>query len=309
MISPQNRHLIVARRADISKFKYILLGIAILFLSSCNPETQKVKKFLGRINAGEVNASSKYVWPEDYDQLYVFHERFMKDKGLMSLDYIEGEVKQEGSQKYVEAKIKCNNCDSSTINYFKTNNKYDGEFIRERFEIRTAHDVDYVSLNWPWDESVCSGKIKLCSDTTNDIELKDRAGFSGKTVKTIEKNTNFLIDESFENKDWGKAITFENNGDLKALYYPLRKSNIKSDIGYFSIGWFGGLSILVLAVVAIICFVVVFPLLLVGLFKSGGEGGAGALLFLFTLIVTVIAVGYQFLENFLFEAFLINLPY
>ncbi len=298
-----------ANSINVSTVKHLFLGVAIVFLSSCNSETQKVKKFLGRINAGEVNASSKYVWPEDYDQLYVFHKRFMKDKSLMSLDYIEGEVKEEGGQTFVEAKIKCNNCDSSIINYFKSNNKYDGGFIRERFEIRTAHDVDYVSLDWPWDEAICSGKVKLCRDTTKNIELKDHAGFTGKTVETIEKNTDFLIDESFQNKDWGKAITFEKNGNLKALYYPLRKSNIKSDIGFFNIGWFGGLSIFVLALVAIVCFVVVFPLLLVGLFKSGGEGGAGALLFLFTLIVTVIAVGYQFLENFLFEAFLINLPY
>ncbi len=286
----------------------VFFGFLIFLFSSCHSETGKVKKLLGRLNAGEVNASSKYVWPEDYKRLYIFHQRFMANKDLMSLDYIDGEVIEEGDVTYVSAKIKCNNCDSAVINYFKENNKYSDGFINENFQIRNAHDENYVSLDWNWDESLFSQNIKLCKDTTADTKLRSNPNAESEVVKVIDKNSEFLIDENMDNEDWGKAILFDETGGAHIYYFPKSTSKLKSDIGFFSIGWFGGLSVLVLAIVAIICFVVVFPLLMVGLFKAGADGGMQAGCFMFVLILIIVAVGYEFLENLLFEMFLINLP-
>lgn len=307
-----NLHLteILKRFKEMSSNLATTMGIILLILlSSCHSETGKVEKLLGRLNAGEVNASSKYVWPEDYKQLYIFHQRFMANKSLVSLDYVDGEVIEEGGRIFVNASIKCNNCDSAIINYFIENNKYRDGFIKEKFHIKNAHDVSYVSLDWKWDESIFSENIKLCKDTAADTRLRAQPQNNSEVIKTIEKNSDFLIDENTENNHWGKAILFDEKGEAKTYYFPKKESNLKSDIGFFTIGWFGGLSILVLAIIAIVCFVIVFPLLLFGLFKAGAEGGAQAGCFMFILILIIIAVGYEFLENFLFEVFLINLPF
>lgn len=292
----------------IPKKVVLFLCSILLFFTSCNSDEHLIKKFLGRFNAGEINASSEYVWPEDYHKLYVFHNRFIKGNDLMSIDYVDGTVHKEGNKKFVRARLKCNNCDSATIKYFSQNGKFDGESIVDTFWIKSAHDKEYVSLNWDWDESFFTRHVKLCKDTSGSIKLRPEPNPDLPAKMLIEKNKEILIDEGFTNPSWRKAIIFQGKGIADIFYFQSKSSNIKSDIDFFKIGWFAGLSILVLALVAIICFVVVFPLLLAGLFRAGGGGGANALLFLFVLIIVVIAVGYQFLENFLFEAFLINLP-
>jgi hypothetical protein len=226
----------------------------------------------------------------------------------MSLDYVDGEVIKDGDKTYVNASIKCNNCDSAIINYFIKNNKYRDGFIKEKFQIKNAHDIYYVNLDWKWDESVFSENIKLCKDTAADTRLRAQPHKNSEIIETIEKNTEFLIEENTKNEHWGKAILFDEKGEAQTYYFPKKESNLKSDIGFFTIGWFGGLSILALGVIAIVCFMIVFPLLLVGLFKTGADGGAQAGCFMFITILIIAAVGYEFLENFLFEMFLINLP-
>lgn len=285
-----------------------LTFISLIFLFSCNSDSRKVKKFLGRLNAGEINSSSKYVWPEDHNRLYVFQKRFLDNKDLLSLEYIDGNTRNEGDRTFIEAQIKCNNCDSSIINYFKTKNKFDGKYILESFEIKKAHDIEYLSLDWSWDTTHFSNNIKICQDTVREVKLREKPSSNSKIIHSIEKNSDFIIDENYDNEGWGKVLFIDSNGNIKPLYFSSRSSNIKSNISYFTLSWFGGLSILVIAIVAIICFVVIFPLLLVGLFKSGSEGGVQAGCFVFILIIIVIFVGYQFLENLLFELFLINLP-
>jgi len=292
-------------------FFYIFLTLTtLIIMTSCNSETRTVKKFLGRLNAREINSSSKYLWPEDHNRLYIFNKRFLENNDLVSLEYIEGNSTTEGERTFVNAKIKCNNCDSSIINYFKTNNKYDGKYINEKFEIKKAHDVEYISVDWNWDSSKFSNNLKLCKDTIREIKFREEPSLNSEVSQTIAQNTDFIIDENYDENGWKKSLHIEENGNIKPLYFPSSSSNIKSDIHFFTLGWFGGLSILVLAVVAIICFVVVFPLLVVSSFKvlGGGEGPMQAGCFLFVLIMIVVAIGYEFLENLLFELFLVNLP-
>lgn len=68
---------------------FILLPVLVISLQSCDSGERKTKKFFKRLNAGEVRASSKYLWPEDHKKLYVFYNRFMEGKDLMIIPVIQ----------------------------------------------------------------------------------------------------------------------------------------------------------------------------------------------------------------------------
>lgn len=287
----------------------LFFALFLCFFTSCNSDTRLVKKFVKRINAGELNASSEYIWPEDHTKLYVFYMKYLNNKKLTSLEYEDGDDFSIGDKNYVVAQFKCNNCDSAIINYFAEKDKYDGEFIIDTFEIKTAHDQDYLSLNWSWDESKISKNLKFYEDTSNIIKLRNKPNLKSPVEITIEKNEKILVDEDYINPEWEKALIIDDESSTSIKYFRSKKTNIKSDVSFLNLGLMEGMSIILIALIAIFCFVIAFPLLLVGLFRGGGGGGVIAIVFLFTLIVIVFYIGYQFLEKFIFEVFLINLPY
>ena len=47
----------------------ILLITSVVFVSSCTEDGRKIQKFISRVNAGEINAASKYIYPGDYAKL------------------------------------------------------------------------------------------------------------------------------------------------------------------------------------------------------------------------------------------------
>jgi hypothetical protein len=65
--------------------KVILLITSAIFVSSCTEDGRKIQKFISRVNAGEINAASKYIYPGDYAKLQLYKEILNKTPNLESV--------------------------------------------------------------------------------------------------------------------------------------------------------------------------------------------------------------------------------
>lgn len=77
-----------------------------------------VEKFFKRLNANEVNASSKYVWPEDYNKLYVFNKRFLANSQLTNFEVIESESIDE--KDIVKVRVRLLNAKQELLDYLNS---------------------------------------------------------------------------------------------------------------------------------------------------------------------------------------------
>jgi hypothetical protein len=83
----------------------------------------------------------------------------------------------------------------------------------------------------------------------------------------------------------------------------------EKNISFFSLGYFGTVSIILLGLFGIIVWFLVYPLVLFGgIFRAASEAPQMALV-LFALMVGSMFFTYQLLENMIFELFMINMPY
>ncbi|MDR2041902.1 MAG: hypothetical protein LBP98_06235 [Tannerella sp.] len=70
-------------------FKYLAFCLCAVCCCSCSNDGRLVKKFINRINAKEVNAASKYIYPADHASLYFFNEEVLEKTPNLLLKIIE----------------------------------------------------------------------------------------------------------------------------------------------------------------------------------------------------------------------------
>lgn len=282
---------------------FFILLIPFLLIS-CNSNERKAKKFFTRINAKEINSASKYIWPEDIKKLYVFNKVFLEGNELINFELEEAKSIEENGKKYLDIKIKCLNFTPALTNYFDSLGVIKGDIITDRFEIKKANDIDYITFNW--NLSNIPSNLALSEINAEELNLRTGPGENFKVVSTLKKYNQILIDEDYKNENWNKGIIFIENRIPNDVFFSKKYSENK-EISFFTLDYFGQLSGILICIVALICFIVVYPILIVGAFRTGGEAPKAALV-LFLLIIGSLYFTYQLLENTLFELFLINLP-
>ncbi|HAR20336.1 MAG TPA: hypothetical protein DCR46_06705 [Cytophagales bacterium] len=288
-------------------FKYLFWILIALITLSCNSPERKLKKFIKRVNAREVNASSKYIWPEDYDKLYIFKKRFIDPNPLASFELLEAdEIENEGSS-FVRAKIKCLNCPPEMNAYFESLGIKKGDIIEDDFEVKKTGEEEYLSLNWGWKSNELPPRLNLSTINTEKLNLRSGPGTKHEVIGTKTINEDIIVDADYENESWRRGIIFDENNQAKEVYFSNKLSNVKN-ISFFSLSYFGSISIIVLCILGIVVWGLVYPLVLASSFKLA-EGGPYMALIMFALLVGSLFFTYQILENLLFELFLINLPY
>ena len=275
-----------------------------LLLFSCNSNERKATKFFKRINAKEINSASKYIWPEDLKKLYVFNKVFLEDNQLINFELEEANEIDLNGESYLDLKINCLNFSPALSNYFDSLGIKKGDYIYDRVKIRKANDIEYITFNWSL--ANIPSNVALAEITAEELNLRAGPGENFEVVSSLKKYNQILIDENYINDSWNKGITFNENKNPKAVYFSKKYSEHK-DISFFTLDYFGQLSGVLICLVALICFIVVYPILIVGAFRTGGEAPKAALI-LFLMIIGSLYFTYQLLENALFELFLINLP-
>lgn len=286
-----------------------LLFLSLLFFSlfSCNNRERMVEKFFKRLNANEVNASSKYVWPEDYNKLYVFNKRFLANSQLTNFEVIESESIDQ--KDIVKVRVRLLNAKQELLDYLNSldvmNSKNE---ITLDFRIRKANDIEYISIPFDSDSSIIPiDNLKLSSVKTEQLNLRAGPGINFNVVGSLKKYDEILIDNKFNNRDWRKGFIINENSSVQKVYLSSKFTDL-NEISFFTIGFFGKFSLITLLIVGIIVCVIVYPMVLIGCFRQIGQAPQFALILL-GLIIGSLYFTYQLFENFLFEFFLINIPY
>jgi hypothetical protein len=274
--------------------------LAILLLTSCNSNERMVKKFIKRINAREINSASKYLWPEDHASLYVFNERFLANDKLTTFDIKE--VSENGSS--VTAKIDLLNAKDGLKAYFDSLGLLNGNTLSLTFTTRKTEEADYISIQFPWDDCGLPANLKRSGVQTEALNLRSGPGLGYPVQKVVKQNDDLLIDADYVNNDWRKGFAFGANGQVETLYFSSKLSD-EEELSFFTLGYFGTASLLILCLVGVLVLIVCIPLLIFGIATSV----AGFGLLLLALLAGILYFTYQIVESMFFELFMINLPY
>ncbi|MEN9969089.1 MAG: hypothetical protein RIR94_1283 [Bacteroidota bacterium] len=280
--------------------------LALLLFTSCNGNERSVKKFIKRLNAREINSASKYLWPEDHAALYVFNERFLKNDELTTFDIIE--LKSDENTEAVTATIELLNAKEGLKAYFDSLGLLNENKLTLTFIPRKTQETDYISIQFPWDDCKLPPNLKRSNIQSEALNLRSGPGLGYPVQYVAEQNEDLLIDADYANNGWRKGFVFNENGSAQTLYFSSKLSD-EEKISFFTLGYFGTVSIILLGLFGIIVWFLVYPLVLFGgIFRAASEAPQMALILL-VLMVGSMFFTYQLLENMLFELFLINMPY
>ena len=289
--------------------KGIAFCLCLLCFCSCSNDGRLVKKFIKRVNAREVNAASKYVYPADHASLYFFNEEVLKKTPNLLLKVIEKENVMVDGHKGVAVKIECKNVSQFFVNYMQNLNMLDkNNCIVDTIIIKETDKGDKITFSWA---KVQGENLYLASidEKQNDVSsLNIRSGKSEKSdiIGNLTKDKKIVIDEYSEDPDWVQCFTIDHKCNI--VQGHIKKSPaLKKDSLFFSLGIFDGLSLLVAVIILV---VIAFPILYIGSIVQALFGaGIGGIIACVALVLGLIYTVYQLLENILFELFLINLPY
>jgi hypothetical protein len=265
------------------------------------------------MNAREVNAASKYIYPADHARLYFFNEEVFKKTPNLLLTVIKKENFTIDGQKGVILKIKCENVSQFFVNYMQNLNMLDKDnCIVDTVYVRKTGDGDKITFSWAkiHGENLYLASIDKWQENPQ-YEVSSLNIHSGKSEKSsivskLTKNKKIVIDEYSEDPNWVQCFTIDGNCHIVQGYIK-KNPVLKENSLFFSLGIFGGLSLLIAVIIlVVIAFPIIYIRNIVELFSNMPATG---IVICIGLILGLIYTVYQLLENILFELFLINLPY
>jgi len=265
------------------------------------------------MNAQEVNAASKYIYPADHASLYFFNEEVLKKTPNLLLKIVEKENITLNRQKGVVVKIECKNVSPFFVNYMQNLNMLDSNnCIVDTIFIKETRNGDKITFSWA---KIQGENLYLASIDKKQEHLQDKVSSlnicSGKSEKSdiigkLTRDKKIVIDEYSEDPDWVQCFTIDHTCNIVQGY--IKKSPaLTKDALFFSLGIFDGLSVLIAVIILV---VIAFPLIYIGsIVQALWSIPKVGIILCVGLILGLIYTVYQLLENILFELFLINLPY
>lgn len=289
--------------------KIIFLLLTTILFVSCDTNERNIKKTFSRLNSRETAAASKYVWPEDHKNLYVFEKRFLNNNKLLSID-IESinQIDINGNSAY-KVNWACNNCNDELLAYFKSKNNlaYNNK-IEDTVFVKTANGNNYITFDWGLNDNFVSDDIKLSNISAEKLNLRAGPGKKFKIIGQLQSGDELLIDDGYINSSWRKGLIFDEKSKVNHVYFSSKLSNSK-EISFFTLDWANSLGVIVITMIAIVVILIVYPLLFAALFRAGGEGAMVFALILFFVLLVAVYFTYQIIETAVFELFIYNLPF
>jgi hypothetical protein len=287
----------------------LYLALLSIFFASCDTNERNIKKAFNRINSGETSAASKYVWPEDHNNLYTFEKRFLNDNDLLSFDVETIEKLGFSEEDAYKVRINCSNGKESVLTYFKNKgNLVSGTKIVDTFFVKKANGKEYITFDWDLNEKSLSTNIKLSTIQVQKLNLRTGPGTNYKVIGQLENGDELLMDDNYENSKWRKGVYFEEDSAIKEVYFSSQLTDRK-EISFFTLNWADSMGVVVISLLGLVVLFVVYPLLFAALFRAGGEGAGMFALILFVVLLIAVYFTYQIIETAVFEIFLINLPF
>lgn len=287
----------------------LYLALLSIFFASCDTNERNIKKAFNRLNSGETSAASKYVWPEDHNNLYTFEKRFLNDNDLLSFDVETIEKLGFSEEDAYKVRLNCSNGKESVLTYFKNKgNLVSGTKIVDTFFVKKANGKEYITFDWDLNEKSLSTNIKLSTIQVQKLNLRTGPGTNYKVIGQLENGDELLMDDNYENSKWRKGVYFEEDSAIKEVYFSSQLTDRK-EISFFTLNWADSMGVVVISLLGLVVLFVVYPLLFAALFRAGGEGAGTFALILFVVLLIAVYFTYQIIETAVFEIFLINLPF
>ena len=284
-----------------------LTGAVLLCLCSCNGNEQLVQKFVKRMNAHEVNAASKYIYPADHPCLYFFNEAVYSKSKNMLFNIQEKKSSIIDGQKCVIVKLECINLSPYFRNYMNNLGLLqENDILVDTIFIRETDKGKCLSFDWAKIRGENLQLAAIADTAVTRINIRAGAGKDYPVVGKLEQEKRIIIDEYSNDPEWVKCYTVDQQCNVVQGY--INKSLLKSsDSLFFSLSIFNSLGILMALIVLVI---IGLPLCFLRSIVSALSGipSIGILLSV-GLVLGLLYSLYQLLENILFEMFLINLPY
>jgi hypothetical protein len=282
----------------------ILLGLCLFCFCSCSNDGRLVKKFIKRMNAKEVNAASKYIYPADHANLYFFNEEVFKKTPNLLLKLIDKKNIEVDGQPGVTVKIECKNTSPFFVNYMKKLNLLNNNnFIVDTIFVKETDKGDKITFGWA---KIKGENLYLASTQYSTWDIHSGKGEKSAIIGKWTPDKKIVIDEYSENPNWVQCFTIDHQCNIVQGYIK-KNSDIEKDLLFFSLGIFDGLSLLVAIIILIgIAFPIFYISSIVQALLNIPNGGIFVCI---ALILGLIYIVYQLLEIILFELFLINLPY
>jgi len=289
--------------------KGFFMGLCLVCFCSCSNDGRLVKKFIGRMNAKEVNAASKYIYTADHASLYFFNEEVLSKTPNLLFKLIEKENIMFDGKKGVVVKIQCENVSQFFVNYMQNLNMLDeNNCIEDTIFIKETYKGNKITFSWAKirGENLYLASINEMNKNVSSLHIRSGKSEQSGVIGELTKNKKIVIDEYSEDPNWVQCFTIDYKCNI-IQGYIIKSPDLTKDSLFFSLGIFEGLSLLV---AVIILFVLALPIVYIGnivraLWSIPGFGIILSVSLVFGLIYTT----YQLLENILFELFLINLPY
>jgi hypothetical protein len=285
-------------------FRGLFLCLCLIFCCSCSNDGRLVKKFIKRVNAKEVNAASKYIYPGDHANLYFFNEEVLKKTPNLLLKIIKKENIIVDGQKGVTVKIECKNTSQFFVNYMNNLNMLDNNnCIVDTIIIKETEKGKKITFDWA---KIQGENLYLASIKGEQLDIHSGKSKESKIIDRLTMDKKIVIDEYSEDPAWVQCFTIDHKCNIVQGYIKKDPSLEKNPL-FFSLGIFDNLSLLVAVIILV---VIAFPIFYIGsIVQALLNIPNGGVLACVGLILGLIYIVYQLLENILFELFLINLPY
>lgn len=277
-----------------------------LLLVACDNDGRKVKKFLSRMNAREINAASTYIYPGDHPRLSIYADVLEKNPNTFLKLVNKSNIEKDG-QKGVAVEFECINTTPYYRNYMERlhllhpdGHLYDTIYIRE------TNNGKKLSFNWAPISGENLKLAKIQDSTINSMNIRSGRGQAYAAIGTLDKNGSVIINDYPADAQWVPCFTIDENCCV-VRGYIYRASLSAQDSEYFSLNIFDSMSL----VVAVLVFVVIGVVFVaIGAFSEAlFQGGGLSWIFIVVMILGLLYVAYELLEKILFELFIINLPY
>lgn len=289
--------------------KVILLITSVIFVSSCTEDGRKIQKFISRVNAGEINAASKYIYPGDYAKLQLYKEILNKTPNLY-MKMVDKENISVNGVEAVKVRLEIRNPSQYYLNYMTRMNKLDHTgHIVDTIYMRETVKGSKMSFNWA---SITGENLELAtiSETSSGqekkVNIRSGKGTDYPVLYQVKSGDKLVIDSYSEDPEWVHCFTVDDICNTIDGYI-IRSAVSSVDPEFFPLGIFDSLGIVLSVVILLVVGVLPFGLMMIADALTGR--GCMGYIILVGLILGLIYIFYQLLENILFELFIINLPY
>lgn len=282
----------------------------VLFLASCSQEQRDLKKFEGRLNAGEYACASVYLYDGDLPSFSFFCNEIRKKNPNLLIRQISCTDGIVDGNSVLFAEFELVNSSKAVRRYFN-NIGYElspDYTFKDTIIIRETNDGKKLSFNWGMkhnDENSYQ-LAHITGDNVEKLNIRKSPDVQSLVVGKLNRGDDILIDNTGEDAQWVHGYMVNSNGDIVSGYIQNTQLG-KTTSSFFSLGIFDSMTLLgAILVFVLICVFFVFGSSLFAMVSSIPVAGIAITI---VCILLLIYSAYQLLEKILFELFLINLPY